>query len=391
MIVAGVMSGTSADGIDVALVRIQGRGFRSRLELLAHYDFPYPPQVRQTILDTMNAHASVADMARLNFTLGDLYANAVKAAQRRARLECELVGCHGQTLYHQGTRGPYLGQRIACTWQTGEGAMIAAKLGIPVVSDFRPADMAAGGKGAPLVPFLDYVLYRHRRFGRIVQNIGGIGNLTAIPPRATPEDVVAFDTGPGNMVIDAVAARLFQLPFDRNGRLARRGDPIEAVLQQLMRHPFFRQKPPKTTGREQFGREFVGEFLRLCARREKHDVIATATALTARSIGKAVRAFVLPLDEEFDATNTRRPTQFREFVVSGGGTKNATLMAMIREELAPWKMRVRTSDDFGLPSEAKEAVAFALLAYQTWRRTPSNIPSATGAKRPAILGKISYA
>ena len=339
----------------------------------------------------MNAHASVADMARLNFTLGDLYANAVKAAQRRARLECELVGCHGQTLYHQGTRGPYLGQRIACTWQTGEGAMIAAKLGIPVVSDFRPADMAAGGKGAPLVPFLDYVLYRHRRFGRIVQNIGGIGNLTAIPPRATPDDVVAFDTGPGNMVIDAVAARLFQLPFDRNGRLARRGDPIEAVLQQLMRHPFFRQKPPKTTGREQFGREFVGEFLHLCARSEKHDVIATATALTARSIGKAVRAFVLPLDEEFDATNTRRPTQFREFVVSGGGTKNATLMAMIREELAPWKMRVRTTDDFGLPSEAKEAVAFALLAYQTWRRTPANIPSATGAKRPAILGKISYA
>ena len=185
--------------------------------------------------------------------------------------------------------------------------MIAAKLGIPVVSDFRPADMAAGGKGAPLVPFLDYVLYRHRRFGRIVQNIGGIGNLTAIPPRATPEDVVAFDTGPGNMVIDAVAERLFPLPFDRNGRLAGRGDPIEAVLQQLMRHPFFRQKPPKTTGREQFGREFVGEFLHLCARSEEHDVIATATALTARSIGKAVRAFVLPLDEEFDATNYSAP------------------------------------------------------------------------------------
>ena len=391
MIVAGVMSGTSADGIDVALVRIQGRGFRSRIELLAHYDFPYPAQVRRTILETMNARASVADLARLNFALGELYAGAVKAAQRRAHLECELVGCHGQTLYHQGKPQPYLGRNVACTWQTGEGAVIAAKLGIPVVSDFRPADMAAGGKGAPLVPFLDYVLYRHRRFGRIVQNLGGIGNLTAIPPRATPDDVVAFDTGPGNMVIDAVAERLFERPFDRNGRLAAKGEPLERILQQLVRHPFFRQKPPKTAGREQFGREFVSEFLRLCRRSDPQDVIATATALTAGSIGAAVRRYVLPLDEEADTTNLRRPTGFREFIVSGGGTKNATLMKMIREELAPLRMRVRTTDDYGLPSEAKEAVAFALLAYQTWRRTPSNIPSATGATRPAILGKISYA
>ncbi len=205
MIVAGVMSGTSADGINVALVRIQGRGFRSRFELLAHYEFPYPANVRRAILATMNAgKAGVADLSRLNFLLGELYADAVRAAQRRARLECELVGCHGQTLYHQGVSANFLGRRIACTWQSGEAAVIAARIGVPVVSDFRPADMAAGGKGAPLVPFLDYVLYRHRRYGRIVQNLGGIANLTAIPPRALPEDVVAFDTGPGNMVIDAV-------------------------------------------------------------------------------------------------------------------------------------------------------------------------------------------
>jgi anhydro-N-acetylmuramic acid kinase len=384
VIVAGVMSGTSADGINVALARIQGRGFRSRLELLAHYQFPYPDDVRRAVLAAMNARAaSVAELSQLNFLLGELYADAIRAAQRRARLECELVGCHGQTLYHQGDAKPFLGRSIASTWQTGEAAIIAAKLGVPVVSDFRPADMAVSGKGAPLVPFLDYVLYRHRRNGRIVQNLGGIGNLTAIPPRARPEDVVAFDTGPGNMVIDAVVEHLFGRPYDRNGRLAAKGEPIERVLRQLLRHPFLRQKPPKTAGREQFGREFVREFLRLCGRADENDIVATATAITARSIGIAVRKFVLPLVEP--------PLRFREFVVSGGGTKNTTLMRMIREELVPLKMRVRTSDEFGMPADAKEAAAFALLAYQTCRHMPSNVPSATGAEKPVILGKVSYA
>ncbi len=322
MIVAGVMSGTSADGIDVALVRVQGRGYRSRTELLAHYQFPYPANVRQAVLAAMNAgRASVADLSRLNFLLGELYANAVKAAQRRARLECELVGCHGQTIYHQGAPKPYLDRRIACTWQTGEGAVVAAKLGVPVVSDFRPADMAAGGKGAPLVPFLDYTLYRHRRYGRIVQNLGGIGNLTAIPPRAQPDQVIAFDTGPGNMVIDAVTEELFDRTFDRNGRLAAKGDPIERVMVETLRQPFFRQRPPKTAGREQFGREFVRQFLRSCRRADPHDIVATATALTARSIGLAVRRFVLPLLD--DESIGGRPARFREFVASGGGTKNA--------------------------------------------------------------------
>ena len=392
MIVAGVMSGTSADGIDVALVRIQGRGFRSRLELLAHYHFSYPAEVRRAVLHAMNASsAKVADLARLNFALGELYAKAVRAAQRRAKLECELVGCHGQTLYHQSAQATYLSHTIRCTWQSGEGAIIASRVGAPVVSDFRPADMAAGGTGAPLVAFLDYILFRHRRFGRIVQNIGGIGNLTAIPPRALPENVSAFDTGPGNMVMDAVAEQLFDRPFDRNGRLAAKGDPIERVLRQLLRRSFFHQLPPKTAGREQFGREYVRELLRLCGRADSHDVIATATALTARSIGMAVRNILLPMDAANLPQTSRWPSRYREFVVSGGGTRNATLMRMICEELASLKMRVRTSDDFGLPSEAKEAVAFALLAYQTWRHLPCNIPSATGASGPVILGKISYA
>src|SRR5450631_3284300 len=255
------MSGTSADGIDVALVRVQGRGFRSRLELLAHYHFAYPAEVRRAVLQAMNAQAAkVADLPRLNFALGELYAKAVQAAQRRAKVECGLVGCHGQTLYHQSAAAIYLGGKVACSWQTGEGAIIAQRLGVPVVSDFRPADLAAGGTGAPLVPFLDYALFRHRRFGRIVQNIGGIGNLTAIPPRATPEEVVAFDTGPGNMVIDAIAEHLFDLPYDRNCRLAANGEPIEAVVRQLLRRSFFRQVPPKTAGREQFRKDFALEL-----------------------------------------------------------------------------------------------------------------------------------
>ena len=391
MIVAGVMSGTSADGIDVALVRLQGRGFRTRLELLAHYHFPYPAEVRRAVLGAMNGQAArVADLARLNFMLGELYAKAVQTAQRRAKLECSLAGCHGQTLYHQSAAHAYLGREVACTWQTGEGAIVARRLGVPVVSDFRPADMAAGGHGAPLVPFLDYALFRHRRFGRIVQNVGGIGNLTAILPRARLEEVTAFDTGPGNMVMDGVAERLFDVPFDHNGRLAAKGSPIETVLRQVLRRSFFQQRPPKTAGREQFGREFVGAFLRMCGRADEHDIVATATALTARSIGLAVRSFVLPADAPNVLEGSRCPSRYREMVVSGGGTKNATLLRMIREELAPLKMRVRTSDDFGMPSEAKEAVAFALLAYQTWRRLPSNVPSATGAKQAVILGKVSF-
>jgi anhydro-N-acetylmuramic acid kinase len=379
VIVAGVMSGTSADGIDVAVVRVLGRGFRTRFELLHHQAFPYPPRVRRAVLAMMNASkASVADLARLNFLLGDLYAVAVRASAKHAHLAVDLVGCHGQTIYHQGTARAYLGRNVACTWQTGEGAVIAARMGVPVVSDFRPADMAAGGAGAPLVPFLDYLIYRHRRRGRIVQNIGGIANLTAIPAKAAPEQVIAFDTGPGNMVIDAVTERLFARPFDRHGRIAARGRVLDVVVSELMRQPFFRRPPPKTAGREEFGREFVAGFLRRCQRARKEDVVATATALTAYSIADAVRAFVAPAGDK----------RFREMIVSGGGAKNVTLMSMLAAELTGLKLR--TSDEFGLPSEAKEAVAFAILAYQTWRRVPSNIPAATGAERPAVLGKISY-
>src|SRR5579862_1423899 len=202
MIVAGIMSGTSADGINIALVRVTHARTHRKLnfEVLGRAEYSYPPAVRRTVLSAMNStKASVADLARLNFLLAELYADALLATQRRFRVKAELVGCHGQTLYHQGERAPFLGRKLAVTWQTGDGSVLAARVRIPVVSDFRPADMAAGGKGAPLVPFLDYLLYRDERIGRIAQNIGGIANLTAIPANALPDDITAFDTGPGNM------------------------------------------------------------------------------------------------------------------------------------------------------------------------------------------------
>jgi anhydro-N-acetylmuramic acid kinase len=388
MIVAGVMSGTSADGINVALVKVVwARATRPRaaatslgFEFIAHAEYPYPKKVRQAVLQAMNAtQASVADLSRLNFLLGELYADAVLATQRRFRRKVELVGCHGQTLYHQGQLAPFLGRRLAVTWQTGEAAIIAARVGVPVVSDFRPADMAAGGKGAPLVPFLDYLLYRDPKIGRVVQNIGGIANLTAIPARASSKEVLAFDTGPGNMVIDAVADRLFGKLYDRDGRIAAAGAVLEDVVSGVLRLPFFHHKPPKTAGREEFGREFVRQFLKRCGRTPKENVVATATSLTARSIADALRRFVLPRGS------------FGDFVVSGGGANNPTLLAMLANELAPLSLTIRASDEFGLPSEAKEAAAFALMAYETWNRRPSNVPSATGAKRLAILGRISYA
>lgn len=416
MIVAGVMSGTSADGIDVALVLMEDAdagaktGTRKnsgsanprqkktnpgpRMKFLGHAEFPYPADVRRRILLSMNSpRVSVADLARLNFLLGELYAEAVIAAQKKLRLKAELVGCHGQTLYHQGVAAAFLGRKLAVTWQTGEGAVVAARTRLPVISDFRPADMAAGGKGAPLVPYLDYLLYRDPKIGRIALNLGGIANLSAIPAAASLNQIVAFDTGPGNMVIDALAEQLFGLPCDRDGLIAASGRVVEPALERFLNGGYFREQPPKTAGREQFGREFAREFLHTCrplgaakaagktsasGTVEKRDVIATASALTARSVALAIERFVLPKGE------------FSELIISGGGARNPTLVAWLAKEVHRLGLNVRSSDEFGIPSSAKEAVAFAVMAYETWNRRPSNVPTATGAERAVVLGKISF-
>jgi len=386
MIVAGVMSGTSADGVDVALTRIAPRrGNTPSVTLLAHEQFKYPAALRRAVMAAMDAPAiSTAELARLNWRLGEVYADAVAETARKHRMKAELVGCHGQTLYHQGAARPYLGQPLRCTWQLGEPAHLAQRLGIPIVSNFRPADLCAGGQGAPLVPMLDYVFFRDKKINRVLQNLGGIGNLTVLPAGAEPDSVFAFDTGPANMVIDAAMQQLFGKPYDRNGAVAERGCILLPVVLELLRDRFFSARPPKSTGREQFGEAYVARLLKLCKKQkaQPEDVIATATALTAWSIAKAYKRFVLP---KLAGT---APT---EFIVSGGGTRNASLMTLLEISLKSLNCTVSTTDALGLPSQAKEATAFALLAWLTLHGQPGNIPSATGAKHSAILGSITYA
>ena len=382
MNVAGIMSGTSADGIDVAIVRIAPGKLRPRIDLLVHQHFAYPAALRRAVLAAMNAaNTSTAELARLNWRLGLAYADAILSTRKKQQID--LIGCHGQTLYHQPRAARYTGSSFPCTWQAGEASVIAGASGVPVVSNFRPADIAAGGQGAPLVPLLDYVLFAHAKRARVLQNIGGIANLTAIPAGASTQEVLAFDTGPGNMILDWLAQELFGRAYDRNGALAASGSVIMPVLKQALAHPYFHIKPPRTAGREQFGREYAAKFLKECRRHSTRgeDAMATATALTAESIAASYRRFVLP----------RVRKQPVDFIVSGGGARNGTLMAMLQARLAPLGCELAVSDNFGLPSEAKEAAAFALLAWQTWHRLPGNVPAATGAMRPAILGQVTYA
>jgi anhydro-N-acetylmuramic acid kinase len=383
MTVAGIMSGTSADGVDVALVRITPNRAKPKITLLAHHAVPYPTALRKAVLAAMDApQISTAELARLNWRLGIAYAEAVRGALKAHPAKLDLIGCHGQTIYHQATDASYAGRQIACTWQIGEPALVASQLGVPVVSNFRPADMAAGGQGAPLVSLLDFVLFAHPKRARVLQNLGGIGNLTAIPPGAQPDQLLAFDTGPGNMVIDASMTRLFGKRYDRDGRVAARGRVLGSVIQASLRDPYFRKNPPKSAGREQFGAAFAAAFLRACnkAGGNAEDAVATATGLTAESITLAFSRFVQPIVGKSPI----------DFILSGGGSRNRALVNMLRQRLEPRGCRVMPIDATGIPSQAKEAVAFALLAWQTWHRLPGNVPAATGASRPVILGEISY-
>jgi anhydro-N-acetylmuramic acid kinase len=372
--VAGIMSGTSLDGIDVAIVDIEGR----RIRTIAFHSTPYPEPVRKAILGVSTATTTTAQIARLHFRLGQLYARAVQETIRRERVRSgsiELVGCHGQTVYHQGDRERFLGKPVAATMQIGEASVIAEELGVPVVSDFRTRDMAAGGKGAPLVPYLDYWLFRHARRGRVALNIGGIANITAIPPGARPDEVLAFDTGPGNMVIDALVTEFTRgrQHFDRNGSIAASGKVDRELLDSLLSDSYYRRQPPKTAGREQYGAEFIARLKR--ARLPLRDLIATTTALTAATIAGGVQLFVtswMPVSE---------------LIASGGGVRNTTLMGYLQAFLPD--VRIARSDEFGIDADAKEAVAFAVMAYETFRKRPSNVPSATGARRSVVLGKIT--
>lgn len=389
MIVVGLMSGTSVDGIDAVVTRLDGAPPLLEWKMLSHTHCPYPEALRQEIFACFRPETGGVDrLCQLNFSLGQQFAHAAMQAIEAAGLQVgqvDLVGSHGQTVWHEPPTGIQDGIRsTGSTLQIGEAAVIAEMTGLPVVSNFRARDMAAGGQGAPLVAYVDALLLRHPAYRRSAQNIGGIANLTYLPPleaekQVEGEHLFAFDTGPGNMLVDYAAGRATSgaWQYDQDGQLAAQGAVNEQMLEELLQEPYLQQSPPKTTGREHFGVQFgqaVWERARAGGLRAV-DVVATLTAFTAVSIEQAYRNFL--------------PVMPDQVVVSGGGVRNPVIMSMLTERLAP--AQVMSSADVGIPPDAKEALAFAVLAYETWRRRPGNLPEATGAKRAVILGDVTYA
>jgi anhydro-N-acetylmuramic acid kinase len=385
MRVLGMMSGTSADGIDVALVEISGAAPNLVTRLEGHYQVPYPDYMRQRILRLANgSQTTAAEISELNFLLGEAFARAAIRASKHWRVALEtvsLIGSHGQTIFHLGSSARFQGKvRVPSTLQVGETSVIAERTGIATIGDFRTADMAAGGQGAPLIPFVDYLLYRDPLRGRVALNIGGIANVTVIPASPQPEDVFAFDTGPGNMVVDALMETTTRgkASYDRDARFALSGRTIPELLVRMMREPYLRKKPPKSTGRELFGAPYAQMLL---AWGHHHhagnaDVVRTASVFTPLSIADAFRRFIIPR------------VQIHELIVAGGGARNPLIMAQLAASLPG--IDVLPASRFGVPVEAKEAFGFALLAYETYHGRPSNIPSATGARHSAVLGKIAH-
>jgi anhydro-N-acetylmuramic acid kinase len=386
MRVIGMMSGTSADGIDAALVEIGGAPPSLTAKLEGHFHVPFPTYVRERVLRIANGAAvPAAEISELNFLLGEELGRAVASACKKWRVATQdvaLVGSHGQTVFHQGIKMRCQGKvRVPSTLQIGDISVIAARTGITTIGDFRPADMAAGGQGAPLIPFTDYLLYGDSLRGRVALNIGGIANVTVIPAHARTDEVFAFDTGPGNMIVDALVERTTRghEEFDRDARIALSGRTISELLVRLMREPYLRQRPPKSTGRELFGADYAQELLAWGKRHHAGaaDLIRTATIFTAMSIADAFRRFILPR------------AHVEELIVAGGGVHNPLMMAQLAASLPG--IEVVPASRFGVPPEAKEAFGFALLAYETFHGRPANLPSATGAKRGAVLGKIARA
>ncbi|MBN1125544.1 MAG: anhydro-N-acetylmuramic acid kinase [Sedimentisphaerales bacterium] len=374
--VAGLMSGTSADGVDVAVVDVDGRD----VNVLEFKTYRYPRSLRDKLLALCESEiCDPAKVCHVNAVLGEVFGEAVIRLCSETKLPLEsvdLIGSHGHTLYHQPAGKRYKGKTLGSTLQIGEPCIIAQRTGICTVADFRPRDMAVGGQGAPLVPYADHFLFSHPKKDRIVQNIGGIANLTWLSAGGTLDDVIAFDTGPGNMVIDAVVCHVTKgkMQFDRNGRMAGRGKVHNGLLKELLRDSYFRKHPPKSTGREWYGKIYVGQFL---SRAKKlgltaDDMTATVTQLTSQTIAEAYRRFLPRLPEEV--------------ILCGGGARNATLVKMLQKELPA--ISITTTSEFGIEFDAKEAISFAILAYATIRGMCNNVPSATGAAQPVILGKI---
>jgi len=374
--VVGLMSGTSADGVDVAVVDID----TGKVRLLAFDMFSYSAALRRQILDLCRPESSrLDDICHYNFVLGEVFADAVIKLCSKSGISLgsiDLVGSHGQTVYHQPSGKRYSDKTVRSTLQIGEPSVIAERTAVTTIADFRPRDMAAGGQGAPLVPYTDYVLFKHKKLTRAVQNIGGIANVTFLPGGCTQDDIIAFDTGPGNMVIDSIIRLITggKKRCDTGGKMAARGKVDNRLLNELLRHPFFRRHPPKSTGREEFGTDFAERIYQRAKKKglADTDIVATVTAFTSKSIAHAYRRFLKVMPDEL--------------ILCGGGSHNRTLIEMLHAELPEVKML--STDDFGISVDAKEAVSFAILAWATIKGMTSNVPAATGAERSVILGKI---
>ena len=379
--VIGLMSGTSADGMDAALTEITGAGIQTRVRMLGFVSLPYTDAERETILRLASGESGGSrELTLFHFWLGQRSLEACRAVCEAAGIAPEsvdLVGSHGQTLYHLPRGEEYLGRSVRGTLQLGEASVICEGLGCPVVSDFRVRDLAAGGQGAPLVPYAEYLLYRRETETVGLQNLGGIGNLTVLPAGGRPEDTFAFDTGPGNMVIDQLAERITggAKRYDENGEMASAGQVNEALMAWMLQDPYLEKAPPKTTGREDYGAEYITRLTRKAEelRISPEDLLATATRFTAVCVKTAIRDFC--------------PVRPDLLIAGGGGCRNDTLMRGLREELG---IPVLTNEDLGLDSDAKEAVAFAVLANECVHGHANNLCSVTGALHPVVMGKISF-
>ncbi len=402
------MSGTSIDGIDACLVEISGNGLHTRINVLAFETYPYNDTTRTAILDTCNPGTGTVDkVCQLNFFLGKLFANAATAIANKAHIsikDIDLIGSHGQTVYHipnpatmektedRSQKPEARGQRaegreketwglphIRSTLQIGEPSVIAQETGVTTVADFRPRDMAAGGQGAPLVPYVDFILFRDKEKGRALQNIGGIANVTVLPKNCGINDVIAFDTGPGNMIIDRITEFVTNATqhFDEGGKLAERGKMNDNLLASLLMHPYLSKPPPKTTGREEFGKSFANNLYKdaIHSGIKNIDILATVTAFTAHTIADSYKKWILSKHH------------LSEIIISGGGSYNSTLIKFLRQYLEP-TIQLHSIDKFGISPNTKEAIAFAILANETISGNPNNIPSATGAREAVIMGKI---
>jgi len=372
------MSGTSLDGIDAVLLRVRGSGAETRFQQLAYLERPFPRGLRDLLMrNSIPDTSRVDEITRLTMALAMAYADAVRALARTVRLpvsSIDLIGSHGQTIHHLPSPVRVAGRVVRSTLQIGDPSALAALTGVTTVGDFRIADMARGGQGAPLLPYVDWMIFRSPKKNRLVLNIGGIANVTAVPKDAAHEDIIAFDTGPGNMVVDAMTRRFFDKPYDPDGRIANSGAVSADLLRFLMKHPFLRSSPPKSTGREMFGEEFVHRLLAYARPYQPVDIVATATAFTVAAVHAGYRRFIA------------RHMAADEVIVSGGGARNRFFMSDLARLFAP--ARVCSANDVGVSSDAREAIGFGLLANETVHGNQANLPGVTGADRPVILGKI---